>query len=331
MSAIPPTKQYWSNVPSLGEGLEAAYWKRVNPYRIPPDEYDEAVHYLLKHDLPWSAINVLANAVRKKLQPPAELVKATLRAVATSAGPIVDRTMTSYHVQQLLQYMESTTPDDTDLPAIEFTFFEFLHDHQPSRALYRALTSKPTEFVELVKLVFRGDGESKRELTADESARAHIAFSVLHEWHTVPGQRPDGTIDTDHLNEWVRAARLGLADSGRTAIGDEVIGRILAASPKDSDGVWPVKFIRDLIETIGSTPLETGLYIGLRNRRGVTSRGVFEGGKLERELEAKYREMAVQANKKWPRTARVLRNIADSYQEEARDNDARAEERGDRG
>jgi hypothetical protein len=331
MSAVPAAKQYWSEVHSLGDQLEAAYWNRVNSYQIAPGDHEEAVYQLVEHDLPWSAINVLANAVHHNVRPTVELIKAAFKAVVTNAGPIADQTMTSYSVQQLLQYMEATTPNDPDLPAIEFTFFEFVHDHQPSGALYRALESRPSEFVSLMKLVFRAEGGPKREPTADENVRAQIALSVLHEWPTVPGQQPDSTIDAERLNEWVRAARLGLADCGRSAIGDEVIGQILSASPDGPDEIWPALPIRELVETIGSARLATGLHIGLHNRRGFTSRGVLDGGKQEWELEAKYRDMAIRANKEWPRTARILRGIADSYRDLARREDAEAEEFGDRG
>lgn len=331
MSAVPATASYWSDVPALGEDLETAYWSAVSPYSIKPDEYEEAVHLLIEHGRPWSALTVLANAVDRDSPPSIELVKAVFAAVGNDSGPIGDLTMTSYNVEQLLTYLEAKVPEDPDLPQLEFFFFDFLHDHQPSGALYRHLSNSPTEFVDLVKLVFRAEGEPLRELTGDASVRAHIAFSVLREWSSVPGQQPDGTVDADQLSNWVRAARLAFADNGRSAIGDEVIGEILSASPEDSDGIWPVEAIRDLVETIGSARLDTGLNIGLRNRRGVTSRGVFDGGQQEWELAKKYKDMSMRANAKWRRTARILRSIADSYRDEARFNDARAEERGDHG
>ena len=35
--------------------------------------------------------------------------------------------------------------------------------------------------------------------------------------------------------------------------------------------------------------IDTGLHIGKTNKRGITTRGVFDGGDQERELEKKYR------------------------------------------
>jgi hypothetical protein len=239
--------------------------------------------------------------------------------------------MTSFYIGTLLEYLEQEVPDDVDLPHYEFAFFDLVHDHQPSRALYRKLCDDPQEFVELVSRVYRADNEPKRELTPNEQAVGHLAWSVLHEWNVLPGLRSDGTVDGKHLTDWVRKARLALNDSGRGSIGDEQIGQVLAASPVGPDHVWPVEEVRELVESIGNARIDTGLHIGKANRRGVTTRGVFDGGDQERALEQTYREMASKVATRWPRTARVLRGMADSYQAEARRNDADAEWRGDDG
>jgi hypothetical protein len=111
----------------------------------------------------------------------------------------------------------------------------------------------------------------------------------------------------------VRGARLAFSDSQRVAIGDKQIGQILASSPVGTDGVWPAEPVREIIENIGNARLDAGVHMGKINKRGVTTRGVFEGGDQERELEKQYREMAVKISTRWPRTARVLRGIADGY------------------
>lgn len=76
------------------------------------------------------------------------------------------------------------------------------------------------------------------------------------------------------LRRWVRSARLAFVDSDRDDIGDEQVGRVLSASPEGSDGIWPAEPVRELIEMIGSTRIETGLHTGIVNTRGITSRGV---------------------------------------------------------
>lgn len=331
MAAVPFAKQYWTEIARLGKDLEAAYWKRTQHLYVAANERAEATALLVEHHRPWEAVGLLSAMLHDSQEPGVSLVKVVLNALRDGAGPITDTTMTSYYVGNVLEYMEEHFHDDKDLPGYEFMFFELLHDHRPSKALYRALGADPSDFVNMINALFRGEDEPKRVPTAQEKAFAHLSYSVLRNWHTLPGLNEDGTIDGSHLINWVRGARLAFSDSKRTAIGDEQIGQVLASSPVGNDGVWPAEPVREIIENIGNARLDTGLHIGKTNKRGVTSRGVFDGGDQERELEKTYREMATKISNRWPRSARVLRGIADSYQHEARRNDSEAERMSDDG
>jgi hypothetical protein len=289
------------------------------------------VTLLVEHGRAWEALELLNVMLHDKRDLEVEQIKSALQSILTVRAPPRDVTMSGYNVAQVLEYMERVVPEDEDLPRFEFYFFELLHDHRPSDALYRALGRDSEDFVNMVSAIYRGEGESKRTLTESEKAFAHLSFSVLRAWPKLPGLRDDGTIDAQHLTEWVRTARLALSDTGRGSIGDEQIGQILAASPVGADGAWPAEPVREIIESIGNARIDTGVSIGKTNQRGVTSRDIFEGGEQERALEREYRDMAVTLGTRWPRTARILRGIADGYKAEARQNDARAERMADDG
>jgi excisionase family DNA binding protein len=331
MAAVPFAKAYWTEISTMGPDLEAAYWQGVQPYRVSPEDRVQAVRLLLQHDRPWDALVLLGDAVHDDQHLELGLAKDVIRGLTKAAVPTYDATMRSYFLTTVLEYMELRAPDDEELPGFEFLFFEFLHEHRPSSALYRALNSNPAEFVNLVSAVFRAEGEGRRNLTVQEQARARISWHILQEWPTLPGMAEDGSVNADELNAWVRAARLELSENRRSEIGDELVGQILSKSPFGHDGFWPAEPVRELVESIGNARIEAGLHIGKVNQRGVTSRGVFDGGDQERRLEAEYREMAAGIAAKWPRTARVLRGIADGYRSESRRRDADAERFGDEG
>jgi hypothetical protein len=88
-----------------------------------------------------------------------------------------------------------------------------------------------------------------------------------------------------------------------------------------------------MIEESASTELERGFHVGTYNKRGVTSRGLDEGGEQELRLAQQYNCWADVVADQWPRTAAVLRALASGYRAEAHmhDEDSRRVRAGLRG
>jgi hypothetical protein len=81
-----------------------------------------------------------------------------------------------------------------------------------------------------------------------------------------------------------------------------------------------------VLEEIRSDDVERGIEIGIYNARGVTSRGVMDGGTQEWELAKVYLGHS-EAARDWPRKRKVLKRVAKSYEADARAHDAEAERR----
>jgi hypothetical protein len=145
----------------------------------------------------------------------------------------------------------------------------------------------------------------------------------------VPGWRADGTIDAHALRGWVRRARELTAARGRGPIAEERIGQALSGSPVGGEGAWPHEAVRDVIESVASPDLESGFQVGLYNSRGCTRRSPYDGGEQERQLVERYNGYAASVGDRWPRTAALLRRIAEGYRADARREDLRAELRED--
>lgn len=273
----------------------------------------------MDHSLRWTKLDV-------------DFVKSALGAACRAADTYNSVNDTEYAVSELLKWLEHEAPDDPVLLGLEFQFFDFLHDHNPSNALYRALGGSPADFVQLVRLIYvrepdemEGGGKEQKEACSRRS------WNVLNEWSILPGSREDGTVDGDHLLGWVKQARDLLAQCGCLDVGDFQIGHVLSCSPDDTDGVWPAAAVRDAVEEVASERMYSGIVKGKLNRRGVSSRGVFDGGSKERDLSVQYSRMARQVANRWPRTATILRAIASEYEGEAQFFDTQAERLADDG
>lgn len=327
--AIPPTEATWTFVDALDAEQQDSYWRGVNPWSIPGPKADSAIRRMLEHGQSWSALTVLAATVEGEPEG-LEAIDSVL------AEEVLDACLASrsldganpnslgHEVCVVLDFLDRVDAPADTIARLEWAYFPALEYQRHPRALYQELAEHPEFYVDLVSMVYRGQNEPRSELDETAAARARHAWTVLNAWRTPPGMLDDGTIDSDLLATWVKQARLLFSERDRADIGDEQIGQLLSGSPPGSDGAWPAEPIRELVDTIGSKDLDAGLYLGVVNGRGITSRSPYEGGGQERALAAKYRAWSDAVAGEWPRTARVLRSLADGYERDARREDAEA-------
>jgi hypothetical protein len=208
---------------------------------------------------------------------------------------------------------------------IEWYFLPMLGYRPDAQTLHQTLAEDPEFFVDVVAMVFRSDTASKTdESTAEQRANAENAYRLLQSWATVPGTNSTG-LGPEGLSRWVDRARAMLSTRGLAESGDNQIGQVLAAAPADKDGFWPCETVRDLLEKVQSDALDSGVRTRVYNNRGVTTRSLHDGGKQEWDLAADYRSRAQRFGARWPRTANILRSLAEGYESEARREDSQAE------
>jgi hypothetical protein len=206
--------------------------------------------------------------------------------------------------------------------------------------------------VDVLKLLYRAHSDTEELNVADQpdspvdrdivKQRAERAWRLLESWRVIPGvdlrtaivdpnacsidhdgapTEPvvKGPVDEAALVAWVTQARSLAQAADRLMVCDREIGRVLAYAPQDTDGTWPARPVRNLIESLQNQDIESALSTEVRNRRGVHVRG--DDGAAERGLRDKYLAMAAQVQRDCPRTAAIIREVADDYDAEARAED----------
>jgi hypothetical protein len=303
--------------------VDTAYWSEFLPYgRGPAFAFAEgAARELLAHDRPRAAL-MLLNLYVGSVEINADLVVEALeRFVATPLDHPDQFRVDSHELERLLEFARGGDVDDERLMLLEWRLLPALGFDVNSPVLERRLARDQEFFVEVLSLCFRPSTDEP-----DAAIPAHVAtnaYRLLDEWSVVPGSDgPKELIAPDRLNAWVDAAIALLAAADREAIGLELIGRILAKASGDPDETWPTRPVRDLIERLHRTELDRGFEIEVLNSRGVTSRGLTDGGEQERLLARRYTTLAERVADGWPRTSAILRSLAGTYEEDARREDA---------
>jgi hypothetical protein len=327
LSVIPPDTRVIDFAESLGPEVAGHYWRRFRVWaRLPVDAIERASGGLLEVGRAPDLVVLLGMNIDEE-DIPSQLIGDTLENAAVPDGSSAPPdTMYTYYVTKLLDRLSADEGFDRARAArLEWIYSPLLRFERPPGLLHEQLQADPSFFVEVVATVFRGENEPDTEVSADDSGMAARAYDLLESWHLLPGQGTDGSIDEEGLARWIDEARELLATRDRLNIGDLQIGKLLGKTGLGvRDGV-PSAAVCSILERIASSDLERGVEIGVYNARGVTTRGLTDGGQQERMLAATYRTYAEAVRNRWSRTAGLLRRIAAIYDEEAARQDIGAE------
>lgn len=327
--SAPSAAPTWDVLAKAPPNIIAQYWK-ITPIgwrQWTGEEIEFLVNSLLEARRPRTAFHA-AHLSWEKLS--SGNIMRLLEGISTVDEPNLALPQ-SHEIEDAFEHLDKNADIDRGrIAQMEFIFAQALvHGKRGLAALNEELGKDPKLFVQMISYIYRrdDDGADPEEWkAANEDAAKNIAdicHDVLHYWHRLPGIQADGIIDPATLKEWVAQCRRLCQEHGRKTVGDISIGQHLAYAPADEDGTWPCLPVREIIEESGTEDICRGLHTGVHNKRGVTSRGRFEGGDQERAIAEKYDGYAKAVEAKWPRTAAILTEIADDYRREAEYNDRR--------
>ena len=324
----PAVRETWNRLDDESQEVRTAYWKSIrwaNTSEWDAEDLDFAVQRLLSVRRSVDAVNWLT------FQPiPHELVIQLLEAVQldVAASPDQASRVGAHRIADLFEKLDQSddVPDDI-IASLEIPYLEILDHNRPQLALHRLVVKEPSIFADVITWAFkRADGEAE-ESVDDQilERRAPVTFNVLWKLRLLPGLMEDGSVDVEALSTWVNEARRMCRERDSEEMGDQKVGQVLANAPVGEDGVWPCEPVRDLLDGLASCHIGTGFTMGKNNLRGVTRRGVFDGGAQERSLADKYRQDAHEIGARWSFTAQLLRQLATNYEVKARLEDQRAD------
>ncbi len=334
----------WDLLGTQDQETQDAYWREVSILglgELQPDVVERAVAELQARGRHGTAVELVALYGREVR---AELIADALEQLAAH-GPGDDVTWAriAYEVADLLGRLQPSEGVPLErIARLEWTYLGLLDDATPrGERLQRALASDPALFVQVIQLVYKSetpeegkdgatgsaDGSPTPGAGEDDERRrlaARRGFDLLYAWRVPPGLTEEGRVDGHALREWIREARRLAGEAGRGRVADLHIGQVLVHLPAGADGIRPPETVRDLLEELESEEIENGFHLGVMNSRGVTWHAPTEGGHQERELAARFSTEA-DAVARWPRTARLLRQLGGSYEAMARAEDLNAE------
>lgn len=328
---LPEGAETWAAVATQGKEEETAYWKQASGYSRADKNADVpiAVEKLLDAERPFAALQV---AGTPDVDVPSQLLQRLLQELLNAQdkktlGDVMDEFHLGHVFRQLYEKNELSIDEMAKLEWPFAALFDELKRYTSApMALHRALQTDPVFFAQLVSFIYKRDDREEEPSNEDASdeireRRARVAHEVLDSWYLLPGLKEDGDVDEKVLTDWITTARKRCEETKYVTGCDLQIGFILAHAPADPDGTWPHTAVRNVIERLNNQTVDDHIQNEIYNSRGVTSRGLNDGGKQERVLVEKYKKLSDVVKARWPRTAALLRSIAESYEHEARGHD----------
>ena len=315
---LPFRAETWRRIDAESEELKNSYWRTVAPgWSYEKDRINELADRLLEAERPWVAFQVVcmdwekvetSRLIRLLCALPAETSE--IRSVHEISKPF----------EELDKRHGVASEEKARLESLYFSLLEHSPHGVPN--LEKQIVFSPVLYVRMIAIRFnrRDDGEDPPEWRIDDSeqrkAMQKAAFHFLYRMRRIPGADNQGEIDADKLRSWLQEVRALCKQHGRSVIGDQMIGQLLARERPEGDvGRPPCRQICEALEWMASEHVGIGFSVGTLNNRGAQLRG--KGGQQERDLAAAYRECARRISFEFPYVGGVLENIAAGYEQQA--------------
>lgn len=321
LSLLPFTPDAWERAKRLLGENQSAYWSQTNanPYEAKAG-LDLAIDRLIQYGRPLAAIRCLSKMLHDKQPFDNRLaVRVLLEALKSPQPP---QSVDVYDIVEIIKALQSdpnTNPED--LFRVEWVYLPLLDGHHGAlpKLLWRRLADDPLFFCEVLRLAFRckKGNHPVEEPTEERKKIATDAYCLLSGWRIPPGLREDGSYDGNALKAWLDAVKSECTETGHLKIAMTMMGHVLIHVPADPDGLWIHRSAAEVLNGKDAKDMRDGFRAALYNSRGFHC--VDPTGKPERDLAAKYRAQAEAVEEAgYPRLATTLRELADTYEHEAK-------------
>lgn len=319
LHVLPADQQTWALAQQFGDEMNELYWQQLSPYAIASDPLEQvrvAFDGFRRHGRHLAAFEL---AELSHLSLTGDEWLELLTDLPREGSEAVQKE--SWHLKEVLdRLVDQPGIDMLKLAQVAWFYLPMYGYEHPPRALRQALLSDATLYADMVALAYP-KAEQREALDSEGQAQRQRAMQLISSLKGIPGTDEAGHIDSALLLQWVTSARTQFRALELLDLGDSKIGKLLATAPATPDSQWPPSAVCDIVEGVESEALEEGLRIGRYNLRGMTSRHLDSGGELERDLATHYRRQAESLELRWPRTASVVRMLAQQYEAEARRHD----------
>lgn len=197
--------------------------------------------------------------------------------------------------------------------------------------LYKLMSQKPEEYFGILSQVYLPNEDELREAEKqkikDDPIYQQIisaAWEIFDSFNIIPSIQEDGCLNSEVLKKWINEVRELALKNYRVEVTDNSIGKLLAKYPiniKENKG-FPVE-IYDVIE-VGTEEFKSAFRMQISNNLGLTTRGAFEGGDIERSKANYFNCLFENTKFTHPNVSLIFKDLRNKFLSEAKWEDENA-------
>ena len=307
--------------------IQELFWKwlwKLNLYRfLGWDNYEEIDYFiweLNKHWFAYISFNEISGVLHSKkmdLLSNKLIIETLEELVYFINNKIWNISSLKYNLNNILEYLykefDEWNISKEDLFKIEIIYTKAINN---PKILSEDLSSNPESYVQIICNIYKSKNQEKEKLTVDNS------YEILKKFKLIPWYK-NWKINSIVLEKWITKVLKLLKEKDRYNIWCKKVWELLINWPIWKDLIRPCEEIRKIFEKFENEALENGFIVWKLNSRWVTSRWMYDWGEQERKLAKWFYDDAEKIKKNYPRTAKILKQLWDSYNWDARREDER--------
>lgn len=329
----------WKFVAGLKDDeLEELFWKSKKQQFLYADNKLELLYALEKlqqFGKPFTFLNTLGWGVyNHKEQLSSEEILKFLEDL--SFENLNDNTpLDHYQFKQILDLLYSRNDYDTMRGAkveVKYIYVFTYNNYHSPKNLYRVMSEKPEEYFGLLSQVYLPEDESLREQEIEKRKENpnypemyREVWKVIDLFNIIPTLREDGSLDGDILKKWIVELKKLAKIHSREKITEICIGNLLAKYPIDmsKNKGFPTE-IYDMLEDVGGDYMREAFETQIQNSLGMTTRGAFEGGNIERYRASFFDSLFKETKLIYPKVSSTFKRLKERYLLDAKNEDGQA-------
>ena len=321
LCSIRKSREYWDWLNE--KGLSDLYWKNVQSiYTSSDEEYDFVIQKLRQAD---NRVCMFHLIITQRYGSREDKIKTDdiifVLNGALEKQDFIRDVISSHHLSDLFKILQDRVDVDVGwdvLLQLELAYFPLFDDCCGLRpiAIEHRLRTDPEFFLEIIQATFTKKedliNKTKEEKQHAENV-AHLALNLYMKMDTMYPFHGE-----ENLNNWMNGVYIlieRIEDDNIKHCAREKIGSMLAANTlvdKD-DNVWPIKYIRNVIEKFYDKDLQRGFVVGKFNSLGVRTVDTKNPDQYWVEKADRYKKDADKIRFSYPYTAQILESIAEDY------------------